>query len=411
MTINDIAHSRPNTLKMLAVVCALSLPSGARADAAVPAISATDPLIEGAKMCTRHLPRYEREYGVPVHLLSAISSTETGRWHKGLKIAVPWPWTINAEGKGYYFESKQEAIAAVRHLQAQGIRSIDVGCMQVNLVHHAGAFARLEDAFDPETNIAYAAGFLRGLYQESGSWKQAAASYHSKTPSLGEKYIGRVFTSWYKIIEKVRMAKEHAQMQQAAAPQSAPAVVVADSAAVPTAHVAQPVILDESAVAREIAQEPSRPQVLPPKLAVQAKKSSGEQEGRKLAEYKSPHMRVIEVTRKPVARNSAVMIVRPEVDDTQVAAVQALTSRNSGFAVEPYRSPRRDSTLTVAANTQPSSSTASAVVNEAAAPTIAPAIPDFAPATRVVAAPPPGAKVVEVGRTSSRQAGPNFIFQ
>src|ERR1700712_3063188 len=104
----------------------------------------SDALIEGAKLCTRQLPRYEREYGIPTHLLSAIASTESGRYHEGLRIRVPWPWTINAEGKGYFFDSKSQAIAAVRKLRAQGVQSIDVGCMQVNLHHHANAFASLD---------------------------------------------------------------------------------------------------------------------------------------------------------------------------------------------------------------------------------------------------------------------------
>ena len=166
-----------------------------------------DPLIEGAKQCTVHLPRYERQYGIPVHLLSAIASTESGRWHDGLKIAVPWPWTINAEGKGYFFESKQEAIKAVQKLHAQGIKSIDVGCMQVNLMHHPEAFASLEDAFEPETNVAYAASFLRTLFEELKSWKNAAAAYHSRTPVFGADYVSRVYDRWYTIIERVRNAR------------------------------------------------------------------------------------------------------------------------------------------------------------------------------------------------------------
>ena len=108
-----------------------------------------DPMIEGAKMCTRHLTRYEREYGIPTHLLSAISSIESGRYHKGLQIRLPWPWAVNVEGKGYMFDSKEEAVAAVQKFRRQGAKSIDIGCMQVNLVHHANAFASLDKAFDP----------------------------------------------------------------------------------------------------------------------------------------------------------------------------------------------------------------------------------------------------------------------
>lgn len=166
-----------------------------------------DPLIEGAKLCTHHLQRYEREYGIPAHLLSAIASTESGRYHEGLKIKLPWPWTINAEGKGYFFNNKAEAMAAVHRLQASGVKSIDVGCMQVNLYHHPNAFSSISQAFEPENNIAYAASFLRNLYQEEGSWKQAASDYHSKTPERGNQYVGLVYNSWFKIIDKLRAAR------------------------------------------------------------------------------------------------------------------------------------------------------------------------------------------------------------
>lgn len=167
----------------------------------------SDPLIEGAKLCTRHLPRYERENGIPTHLLSAIASTESGRYHDVLKMKLPWPWSINAEGKGYFFDSKEEAIRAVKKLRAQGIKSIDVGCMQVNLHQHPDAFSTLDEAFEPESNIAYAARFLHEIYTEENSWKKAAAGYHSRTPSLGRQYVGLVYNSWYEIIDKLRAAR------------------------------------------------------------------------------------------------------------------------------------------------------------------------------------------------------------
>jgi len=166
-----------------------------------------DPLIEGAKLCTRHLQRYETQYGIPSHLLSAIASTESGRYHEGLKIKLPWPWTINAEGKGYYFDTKEEAVAAALKLQARGIESIDVGCMQVNIHHHPSAFVSMSQAFEPENNVAYAASFLRNLYQDDGSWKKAASDYHSKTPDRGRQYVGLVYSSWFKIIDKLRAAR------------------------------------------------------------------------------------------------------------------------------------------------------------------------------------------------------------
>lgn len=167
-----------------------------------------DPLIEGAKLCTRALPEHERKYRIPQHLLSAIASTESGRWHKGLNLALPWPWTINAAGQGYYFDTKEEAIRKVRELQRQGITSIDVGCMQVNLHHHPEAFHNLSQAFDPVSNVGYAASFLRRNYEEMGSWKDAAAAYHSRTPERGANYVGLVYNSWKRITTRVRDAQK-----------------------------------------------------------------------------------------------------------------------------------------------------------------------------------------------------------
>lgn len=188
---------------------------------------AYDALIEGAKQCTRYFPLKEREQGIPVHLLAAISSIETGRYHKGLGMALPWPWTINVEGKGYFFQTKAEAIAETRrHLQS-GRTSIDVGCMQVNLKHHPDAFTSLEDAFDPEKNVGYAAKFLRTNYGQLGnSWVKAAAAYHSRTPSRGNPYLQKVAGAWQKIVTKVQEAQARSGgMVQMASLENTPAQV------------------------------------------------------------------------------------------------------------------------------------------------------------------------------------------
>jgi len=164
-------------------------------------------LIEGAKLCTSYLPRHEREYGIPVHLLAAIASTESGRYNKQIGLSLPWPWTINVEGKGYFFDTKEQAIAVVKGLQEHGHQSIDVGCMQVNLHHHPGAFANLDQAFDPGYNIAYAAQFLKHNFDDEKSWRKATADYHSRSPMFGEQYARLVFNSWSHIINKVADAR------------------------------------------------------------------------------------------------------------------------------------------------------------------------------------------------------------
>jgi hypothetical protein len=143
-------------------------------------------------LCRLGIAAAERGSGIPQHLLAAIGRVESGRRDQITGGWNPWPWTANAEGQGYFYDSKAEAVAAVRAMQARGIRSIDVGCMQINLMHHPDAFPSLDAAFDPQQNTAYAAKFLKELYAQSGDWTKATAAYHSATPDIGAEYQRRV---------------------------------------------------------------------------------------------------------------------------------------------------------------------------------------------------------------------------
>lgn len=254
-----------------------------------------DALVEGAKMCTRYLARQERQNGIPQHLLSAIASTESGRWHNGLNIAVPWPWTINAQGQGYYFDNKEEAIRKVRELQAKGISSIDVGCMQVNLHHHPEAFASLDQAFDPKYNVAYAAQFLRQNFEEEGSWKKAAAAYHSRTPARGNEYLGLVHNSWKRIVNRLREARGLAA-GEAASPQNA----LLDRAAVPTVNSA----LIANSGANPSGSAPAI--ALPQNTVAQNEARPGLRARMQAASHRKPSMRVIEVKQPDGALSSGV---------------------------------------------------------------------------------------------------------
>ena len=128
----------------------------------------------------------------PLSLISAIGRVESGRVDAHDGNLKAWPWSVNAEGRGYVFQTKSEAVAAVLAMQAHNIASIDVGCMQVNLMYHPTAFASLDDAFDPTVNVRYAVKFLNQLYSETKDWNLAAAYYHSKTPDLALSYQQKV---------------------------------------------------------------------------------------------------------------------------------------------------------------------------------------------------------------------------
>jgi hypothetical protein len=165
-----------------------ALPAAANA----PARPEADPGL----LCRQAIQAAEREHRLPAALLHAIARVESGRADPRTGKVTPWPWTVNAEGEGRYFDSKPEAIAAVQALQARGVRYIDVGCLQVNLHYHGQAFASLEEAFDPPANARYAAQFLTRLYQGPRNWEQAASRYHSSTPELADAYRLKVLAAW-----------------------------------------------------------------------------------------------------------------------------------------------------------------------------------------------------------------------
>lgn len=127
--------------------------------------------------------------GVPLSVLRAISLTETGRKANGG--FRPWPWTVNMEGKGYWFDTRDEALAFVYKEYKRGARSFDIGCFQINFKWHGDAFTSIEQMFEPRPNGVYAARFLASLYAESGSWSAAAGAYHSRNPQFAESYRKR----------------------------------------------------------------------------------------------------------------------------------------------------------------------------------------------------------------------------
>ncbi len=156
------------------------------------------PLLTGdvsGQLCRPAIGAAERTHNIPPHLLAAIGRIESGRRDPSSGAYNPWPWTVNAEGQGYFYDSKPQAVAAVQAMRQQGLRSIDVGCMQINLMHHPDAFASLEQAFDPVANANYGARFLTELHDKANSWPRAVELYHSATPEIGEEYGRRVYAS------------------------------------------------------------------------------------------------------------------------------------------------------------------------------------------------------------------------
>lgn len=161
-------------------------------------------LQDDALVCIDATKKFEKEYQIKKHLLTTISSVETGRWNAEKKQNLAWPWTVNAQGKGSFFKTKAEAVAEVKRLQKAGVKSIDVGCMQINLAFHGDAFDSVEEAFEPENNVEYGAKFLKNLYEnKNNDWIKAAMAYHSSTPHKALRYKKKL-ASAYELVKQAQ---------------------------------------------------------------------------------------------------------------------------------------------------------------------------------------------------------------
>lgn len=164
--------------RLLPTLVALLL--GAAAEAAQAAADPADLCLSAARIAAT-------ESGVPLAVLVAITGVETGRGSG----ARPWPWTVNMEGEGRWFDDGEQARAFVEAAMRRGARSFDIGCFQINHRWHGTAFASIEAMFDPLENARYAARFLGDLRAETGDWSRAAGAYHSRTPDLAQRYRAR----------------------------------------------------------------------------------------------------------------------------------------------------------------------------------------------------------------------------
>lgn len=159
---------------------------------AAPARAQGGPADDPWTACRRAILAAEPRSGLPPGLLLAIALVESGRSDPRTGRFEPWPWSLNVEGEGRAPPSLAAAAAEVAALQAEGRRSIDIGCMQVNLLHHPEAFPDVATGLRPEANIRYAILFLKSLQARFGNWAEAIANYHSADAERGANYHRRV---------------------------------------------------------------------------------------------------------------------------------------------------------------------------------------------------------------------------
>jgi Transglycosylase SLT domain len=176
---------------LLAAFVALLIIAGVCRDAEAAPAGPTE-----ERQCQTAIANAERAEGLPRHLLAAIGQVESGRRDPETGRLIPWPWTIDVNGQGVFYSTKEAAVEAALAFKDQGVRSIDVGCVQVNLHFHPQAFVNMQEAFDPQLNADYGARFLKELHSVTRNWNTAIKLYHSAVPQLGLAYWQRVTAVW-----------------------------------------------------------------------------------------------------------------------------------------------------------------------------------------------------------------------
>lgn len=118
-----------------------------------------------------------QHWDIPQEWTEAIAQAESRRH----------PWTLNIEGKGFYFETKDAALTAAQNALESG-KSFDCGIMQVNSFWLKKYNIPLEAVFDPLANI-YLGGFiLKGEIKRHGFNSKAIGAYHSPNPDKARNY-------------------------------------------------------------------------------------------------------------------------------------------------------------------------------------------------------------------------------
>ncbi len=177
----------------LALLAPLLIPGRAAARDGTPQPAPPSWDAQQSALCTQAIAGAQARHHLPPGLLRTMAKVESGRPVDTLADIRPWPWTVDADGEGIFFESKQAAVVWTELALARGVPFIDVGCLQVDLQMHPHAFASVAGAFDPAANADYAARYLTELRAEAGgNWYAAVGLYHSHTPELAAGYRQQV---------------------------------------------------------------------------------------------------------------------------------------------------------------------------------------------------------------------------
>ena len=142
-------------------------------------------------VCEREMAGASAKHGIPLGVLYAVGITESG--NRGSL----HPYAMNIGGKAYFGTNAADVMGRLALAQRNGVKLVDLGCMQINHHYHRAKFSSLEGMSDPRQNVEYATLFLKELKAREGSWTLAVARYHAgpNNNPAQKLYVCRVITN------------------------------------------------------------------------------------------------------------------------------------------------------------------------------------------------------------------------
>lgn len=129
-------------------------------------------------------------------ILYAIAMQESGRFDQETELLKPWPWVLNVDGKGHYFDDMTEVWNALAGILQEDPKHVGIGLVQVTWPFNPDILWDPYTALDPGTNLMLGAMILRDCYDRLGDWWRAVGCYHSPTPKLAVGYRQQIYRHW-----------------------------------------------------------------------------------------------------------------------------------------------------------------------------------------------------------------------
>jgi len=140
-----------------------------------------------------------KKENVPVKVLYAIALQESKTLTNKGRV-IPWKYTLNYSGKGYFYHSKDKFKSDIDYLISSGNENFDFGIAQINYRWHKSEMGSIDKMINPYENLTYAAKYLRQHFKKYNDWWLAVGAYHSPSNKMNaKKYRNGVYKLWLKL--------------------------------------------------------------------------------------------------------------------------------------------------------------------------------------------------------------------